>query len=77
LARSYSTGDAVQEDPLDAGRSAFLTVGLAQPHIRDLNTSTSRPGQDGSKPCSTSERIASRLRNDYHARITSRPTSVP
>ena len=49
----------------------------ARPHIRDLSTSTSQPGEDGSKPCSTSQRTASRLRNDHHARITSRSTSVP
>ncbi len=49
----------------------------AQPHIRDLSTSTSQPGEDGSKPCSTSQRIASRLRSDHHPRITSRSTSVP
>ena len=51
--------------------------GFVQPHIRALSTSTSQPGEDGSKPCSTSQRIASRLRNDHHARITSRSTSVP
>ncbi len=45
-----------------------------QPHSRDLSTATSG---HGSKPCSTSQRTASRLRNDHHARITSRSTSVP
>jgi hypothetical protein len=37
----------------------------------------SQPGKDGSKPCSASQRMARRLRNDHHARITSRSTSVP
>jgi len=50
---------------------------VAQPHIRDLSTSTSQPGADGSKPCSTSQRTPSRLRSDHHARIRSRSTSVP
>lgn len=50
---------------------------LAQSHIWDLSTSTSQPGEEGSKPCSTSQRTARRLRNDHHARITSRSTSVP
>lgn len=49
----------------------------AQPHSTDLSTSTSQPGAVGSKPCSTSQRTPSRLRNDHHARITSRSTSVP
>src|SRR4051812_19236715 len=48
-----------------------------QPHIRDLSTSNSQPGEDGSKPCSTSQRKASRLRSDHQARITSRSASVP
>ncbi|GAA1388222.1 hypothetical protein GCM10009639_14430 [Kitasatospora putterlickiae] len=47
------------------------------PHIRERSTSTSQPGAKGSKPCSTSQRTASRLRNDHHARITSRSTPVP
>ena len=63
--------------PARCGRTALVAVGLVQPHIRDLSTSTSQPGEDGSKPCSTSQRTASRLRNDHHARITSRSTSVP
>ena len=46
-------------------------------HIRDLSTSNSAPGEDGSKPCSISQRAASRLRQDHQARITSRSTSVP
>ena len=46
-------------------------------HIRDLSTSNSAPGEDGSKPCSISQRAAFRLRHDHHARITSRSTSVP
>jgi hypothetical protein len=49
---------------------------LVQPHIRDLSTSTSQPGANGSKPCSSSQRIARRLRNDHHPWITSRSTSV-
>ena len=47
------------------------------PQSCDLSTSTSQPGKNGSKPCSTSQRIASRLRDDHHPRITSRSTSVP
>jgi hypothetical protein len=50
---------------------------LVQPHIMDLSTSNSAPGEDGSKPCSISQRAAFRLRHDHHARITSRSTSVP
>lgn len=49
----------------------------APPHIRDLSTSTSHPGANGSNPCSLSQRMISRLRNDHHARIASRSTSVP
>jgi hypothetical protein len=41
---------------------------------RDLSTATSG---DGSKRCSTSQRTARKLRNDHHARITSRSTWVP
>ncbi|NEW76802.1 transposase [Streptomyces rapamycinicus] len=71
--------------PLGRGRSdrvAALVPPPAHPlgdppHIRDLSTSTSQPGANGSKPCSTSQRTPSRLRNDHHARITSRSTSVP
>jgi hypothetical protein len=51
--------------------------GLRRPTREDFNTSNSQPGEDGSKPCSISQRAASRLRNDHHARITSRSTSVP
>ena len=59
------------------GSPGLTRLGPWQPHIRDLSTSTSQPGEDGSKPCSTSQRIATRLRSDHHARITSRSTSVP
>src|SRR5438552_18454701 len=59
-----------------AGRP-YVAVGPAQPHIRDLSTSTSQPGANGSKPCSISQRTASRLRNDHHAWITSRSMPVP
>ena len=48
-----------------------------QPQNWDLSTSTSQPGEDGSKPCSTSQRTAVRQRSDHHARITSRSTSLP
>jgi len=41
-----------------------------QPHSWDLSTSNSHPGEDGSKPCSISQRAACRLRNGHHARIT-------
>ena len=57
--------------------STLVAVGLVRPHIRDLSTSNSQPGEDGSKPCSASQRDATRLRHDHHARITSRSTSVP
>jgi hypothetical protein len=63
--------------PARCGRTALVAVGLVQPQSRDLSTSTSQPGEDGSKPCSTSQRTARRLRSDHHARITSRSTSVP
>jgi len=63
--------------PARCGRTALAAVGLVQPHRRDLSTSNSQPGEDGSKPCSTSQRAARRLRSDHHARITSRSTSVP
>jgi hypothetical protein len=59
------------------GRPSNRIVGLVQPHSRDLSTSTSQPAENGSKPCSTSQRTARRLLNDHHARITSRSTSVP
>ena len=58
-------------------RRARPCARLARPHIRDLSTSNSQPGMDGSKPCSTSQRAATRLRHDHHPRITSRSTSVP
>jgi hypothetical protein len=63
--------------PARCGRTALVAIGLVQPHSRDLSTSTSQPGEDGSKPCSISQRTACRLRSDHHARITSRSTSVP
>lgn len=50
---------------------------VVRPQIWDLKTSTSQPGEDGSKPCSTSQRIAVRLRSDHQARITSTSTSTP
>lgn len=49
----------------------------APSHIRDLSTSTSQPGANGSKPCSINQRTISRLRNDHHAWITSRSMDVP
>lgn len=70
-------GDAPQGMACSMRQNAFVAVGPAQPHIRDLSTSTSQPGANGSKPCSISQRTASRLRNDHHARITSRSMSVP
>ena len=42
-----------------------------------FSTSNSAPGEDGSKPCSISQRAATRLRHDHHARIRSMSTSVP
>ena len=36
-------------------------------HLRDLSTSNSAPGEDGSKPCSISQRAAHRLRHDHQA----------
>jgi hypothetical protein len=58
-------------------RTALVAIGLVQPHSWDLSTANSQPGEDGSKPCSISHRAATRLRNDHHARITSKSTSVP
>ena len=69
--------DALQEMARLMRQNGLVAVGLVQPHSRDLSTSNSQPGEDGSKPCSISQRAASRLRNDHHARITSRSTSVP
>jgi hypothetical protein len=57
-------------------RPLMAILGLVQPHIMDLSTSNSAPGEDGSKPCSISQRAATRLRHDHHARITSRSTWV-
>ena len=47
-----------------------MAVGLVQPHSWDLSTSNSQPGEDGSKPCSISQRAATRLRHDHQARIS-------
>src|SRR5437870_1137030 len=66
--------DALQEMARLMRQNGLVAVGLVQPHSRDLSTSNSQPGEDGSKPCSISQRAASRLRNDHHARITSRST---
>ncbi len=60
------------EVPDPDGRSATDHV----PRIRARSTSTSQPGADGSKPCSTSQRTAVRLRKDHHARMTSMSTSA-
>ena len=46
-----------------------------QPHTWERSTSNSQPGEDGSKPCSISQRAATRLRSDHQPRITSRSTS--
>lgn len=70
-------GDALEEMACSMRQNARASVGPAQPHSRDLSTSTSQPGANGSKPCSISQRTPSRLRNDHHARITSRSTSMP
>ncbi|CAL9420864.1 hypothetical protein SUDANB67_03040 [Nocardiopsis dassonvillei] len=70
-------GDATQGMACSMRQNALPAAGPAQPHSRDLSTSTSQPGAKGSKPCSTSQRTPSRLRNEHHARITSRSTSVP
>src|SRR2546429_6888712 len=59
--------DALQEMARSM-QPALVAVGLVQPHIRDLSTSNSQPGEFGSKPCSISQRDASRLRSDHHAR---------
>jgi hypothetical protein len=67
--------DAGQCGELEDASSA--RVEAVQHHSRDVSTSTSRPGRHGSKPCSTSQRTASRHRNDDQARTTSRSTSVP
>jgi hypothetical protein len=60
-----------------SGNRIVVAVGLMRPHTWDLSTANSQPGEDGSKPCSISQRAACRLRNDHHARITPRSTSVP
>ncbi len=46
-------------------------------HIRALSTSTSQPGANGSNPCSTSHRMADKLRNDHQPRTTSTSTGRP
>ena len=79
LRTGCSTRTAIRSRrPSTPGRSAGTsrTSGRAprhvvRPHLWDLRTSTSQPGEDGSKPCSTSQRIAVRLRSDHQARITS------
>jgi hypothetical protein len=43
----------------------------------DFRTSISQPGENGSKPCSTSQRTDSRQRIDHQARTMSRSTSPP
>lgn len=70
-------GDAPQGMACSTRQNALTAVVPTQPHIRDLSTSTSQPGANASKPCSISQRTTSRLRNDHHARITSRSTAVP
>jgi hypothetical protein len=75
--RSHKCRRAPEEMVCSMHQNALVTVRPAQPHSRDLSTSNSQPGADGSKPCSTSQRATSRLRNDHHARITSRSMSVP
>jgi hypothetical protein len=66
---------------LSVARAVSLAKGGRQVqgerHIRDLSTSNSAHGEDGSKPCSISQRAAPRLRQDHHARITSISMSVP
>ncbi len=52
-------------------------VAWSRGHAWDLSTSNSQPGEDGSKPCSISQRAATRLRHDHHARTTSRSMSEP
>ncbi len=70
---SFTTGPGRAEPAAPFGHRAWHP----QPHIRDRSTSTSQPGRNGSKPCSMSQRIASRLRRDHQPRITSRSTSPP
>lgn len=70
-------GIAPGDGLFDASERIRSSRARAAPHIRDLSTSISQPGADGSKPCSISQRTASRLRNDHHAWITSRSMSVP
>lgn len=54
-----------------------VAVRPVQPYSRALGTSISQPGEDGSKPCSKSQRTASSLRNDHRPRIALRSTSAP
>ncbi len=75
--RSHKCRRAPEEMVCSMHQNALVAVGPAQPYSRDLSTSNSQPGADGSKPCPTSQRATSRLRNDHHARITSRSMSVP
>ncbi len=59
-------------------RPAFTTAGWKPlDHLTAFSTSNSQPGAEGSKPCCTSQRDASRLRSDHQARISSRSTSPP
>jgi hypothetical protein len=71
------SGPCAADAPAGRCRPAGAGPPPAQPHIRDLSTSTSQPGANGSKPCPASQRTTSRLRSDHHARITSRSTSLP
>ena len=64
------TGESADSD--SAARLLFAEcphaiLRLVQPHIMDLSTSNSAPGEDGSKPCSISQRAAARLRHDHQA----------
>ena len=75
--RSAAGRAALHPCTLSAEGPGARSSGLVQRHIVDLSTSNSAPGEEGSKPCSISQRAATRLRHDHHARITSRSTSVP
>ena len=70
-------GLRVDEDGTPLQAAEMLRPPGAAQHRPRHALAYSAPGEDGSKPCSISQRAASRLRNDHHARITSRSTSVP
>jgi hypothetical protein len=53
--------EALMPDLSPTGKTALVALGLGQPHIRDLSTSTSQPGEDGSEPHTTARLDGRRL----------------